>query len=292
VSKVLTVEHSAKVDCIHAKPTHVDGRAKVKSFGKRQINVVGPSLVDSTGVPAPVNAIASPSSSSPPPAVSVIGVTAIPAGQSSASVTSSSPPSASSSVAAPPVVSVIGVSNRPASVVPEAPGNAAPAPSSSGAPPPVNVIGTSFVTATNGVPPQASSSGDSSYGSYEPATTSVDSNATTTSTSCTETPTEMPSETQTSMESEVTTSTMYMGDGQDEEPCEDTMDPEEHQSMHDTSMPPETITVTSYTTLPAATQSAANTDVIHYTVMDDMVNAANSMFKAWNPYSPQYTPST
>jgi len=74
-----------------------------------------------------------------------------------------------------------------------------------------------------------------------------------------------------------------------EEPCNESMDSSEYQTMHETIMPPDTITMTS---LPTATQSAADTSVVSYTAFNDMVNAANSMFKAWNPYKPAYTPST
>jgi len=69
-----------------------------------------------------------------------------------------------------------------------------------------------------------------------------------------------------------------------EAPC----DSPEYPSMYTTMTPPETITVTSF---PAATQITVDTEVVHYTAFSDMVDAANSMFKAWNPYTPAYTPS-
>jgi hypothetical protein len=83
------------------------------------------------------------------------------------------------------------------------------------------------------------------------------------------------------------TSTIVVSAG-DEEPCTDSesMDTSVHQTMHETTMPSETRTA-----LPQATQSY-DTAVVEYTVYDDMVNAANSMFKAWNPYKPAYTPRT
>lgn len=188
VSKVFTVEHSEKIHCLPSKPMPNDGRAKAKTFGKRQISVVGPSLVSPTGAPAPVNAIANPSSSAPPPAINVIGVTAIPADGSSssavdastsvpASVTLSLPVAApSSSGGVTPPIRVIGTSNIPATGAPVAPpANAAPAPSSSGVVPPIQVIGTSFVTATGDVSPPESSSTDSSTGAYETSPTLTDS---------------------------------------------------------------------------------------------------------------------
>jgi hypothetical protein len=46
---------------------------------------------------------------------------------------------------------------------------------------------------------------------------------------------------------------------------------------------------TSTRTRPAA---AINTEVVQYSQFDDMVNAANSAFHAWNPYKPPYSPST
>jgi len=110
----------------------------------------------------------------------------------------------------------------------------------------------------------------------------------TTTTSCTETPTAMPEET----EMPPSTITVPYGDdssAEDEEPCEESMDSSEHQSMHETAMPEYETTTT--VVLPAATRTA-NTEVAHYTAMDDMVNAANSWYKAWNPYKPAYTPST
>jgi len=273
VSKVFTVEHSDNSHCLPAKAVNMGGRAKAKSFGKRQISVVGTGLVDSTGVPAPANAIASPSSA--PPAINVIGVTVTPADGSSlppSPTTSSSAPSASSSDGAVPPIRVIGTSEHPATGLP-VPGNVAPAPSASGS------------------SPEASSSG-SSDGAYSPNATYIDTSsayATETSTSCTETPTEMPD---ISMVTEWATVTVTMNADHNmasEEPCNESMDSSEYQTMHETIMPPDTITMTS---LPTATQSAADTAVVSYTAFNDMVNAANSMFKAWNPYKPAYTPST
>jgi len=272
VSKVFTVEHSDNSHCLPAKAVNMDGRAKAKSFGKRQISVVGTGLVDST--PAPANAIASPSSA--PPAINVIGVTVTPADGSSlppSSTTSSSAPSASSSDGAVPPIRVIGTSEHPATGLP-VPGNVAPAPSASGSSPPVG--------------PETSSSG-SSDGAYSPDVTYINTSpvyATETSTSCTETPTEVP---EISMVTEWATVTVTMNADHNmasEGPCDESV---EHQTMHDTMMPPDTITMPS---LPTATQSAADTAVVSYTAFNDMVNAANSMFKAWNPYKPAYTPST
>jgi hypothetical protein len=109
--------------------------------------------------------------------------------------------------------------------------------------------------------------------------------ATETSTSYTEVPTEMP---EISMVTEWATVTVTMDADHsmaNEEPCDESTDSSDHQTM----MPSDTITMTS---LPNATQSTADTAVVSYTVFNDMVNAANSMFKAWNPYKPAYTPST
>ncbi|KIM34434.1 hypothetical protein M408DRAFT_13939 [Serendipita vermifera MAFF 305830] len=283
VSTVFTVEHSEKTDCLPSKAIPADGRAKVKSFGKRQINVVGTGVTPATGVPAPVNAVVSPSSSS-----------------------SASAPAASSSSGAPPPIRVIGTSNIPASGAPDTPpANAAPAPAfSSGAVPPIQVIGTSFVTATGDASSPSSSSTDSSAESSPTSTDSVrvqvlilfhcSTEADTTSTSCTDTSTALPVETQTSEEMPPATITMPeqegYGDGyqQDEQPCEESMDSSEHQSMHETTTVTQTYTATA--ALPAATETV-NTEVVHYTAFDEMVNAANSMFKAWNPYMPAYTPS-
>lgn len=238
VSKVFRVEHSENSHCLPAKADNTDGRAKVKSFGKRQISVVGTGLVDATpSIPAPANAIASPSG-------------------------------------APPI-RVIGTSEHPATGLP-VPGNAAPAPSESGSVPSA---------------PEASSSGYSN-GAYAPSGTYVDSSAaygTETSTPCTETPTETA---EVSMVTEWTTVTVTMSADNNlttDQPCDEVMPTSEHRTMHDTMMPPGTITMTS---APTATQSAADTAVVSYTIFDDMVNAANSMFKAWNPYKPAYTPST
>jgi len=289
VSEVFTVEHSSNSGCLPAKTMPTDGRAKAKSFGKRQVSVVGPSLVTATGVPAPVNAIANPSSTS-----------------------SSSAPAASGSSGSTPPIRVIGSSNIPASGAPEAPANAAPAPSSSAPVPPIRVIGTSVISATGDSEPPASSSDASDAGAYNPSPTSTDSDSlyteTTTSTSCTETPTELPMESETSMEMPPSTVTVpsnendgyyvpsnendgYYSGTDEEEPCEETMDPSEHESMHIMPMPTETITT--LPALPAATITNTNTDteVVHYTALDDMVNAANGMFKAWNPYKAAYTPS-
>jgi hypothetical protein len=314
VSKVFTVEHSEKIHCLPSKALPTDGRAKAKTFGKRQISVVGPSFASPTGgAPAPVNAIANPSSNGPPPAINVIGVTAIPADGSSSSAvdaSTSAPASVTLSLSVPvpsssggvtPPIRVIGTSNIPASeAVIAPPANAAPAPSSSGAVPPIQVIGTSVVTATGDVSPPESSSTDNSSGAYETSPTATDSSSmdmATTTTSCTETPTAMPEETETSMETEMPPSTItvpYEDDSsaEDEEPCEENMDSSEHQSMHETATSEYETTTTVY--LPAASETTrtANTEVVHYTAMDDMVNAANSWYKAWNPYKPAYTPST
>ena len=183
VSEVFTVEHSSNSNCLPAKALPADGRAKAKSFGKRQVNVVGPSLVATTGVPAPVNAIASPSGTGAPPAINVIGATTIPVGSSSSAVVdastspSSSAPAASGSSGTTPPIRVIGSSNIPASGAPQAPANAAPAPapSSSGPVPPIRVIGTSVVSATGDSAPPASSSDASDAGAYNPSPTSTDS---------------------------------------------------------------------------------------------------------------------
>jgi hypothetical protein len=275
VSKVFTVEHSDNSHCLPAKAVNMDGRAKAKSFGKRQISVLGTGLVDSTGAPVPANAIASPSSA--PPAINVVGVTVVPADGSSLppAPTSSSAPSASSSDDAVPPIRVIGTSELAATGLP-VPGNVAPAPSASDSSPPVG--------------PEASSSG-SSDGAYPPNATYMDTSsayATETSTSCTQVPTEMP---EMSMVTEWATVTVTMNADHNmanEGPCDESTDSSD-QTMHETIMPPDTITMTS---LPNATQSTADTAVVSYTVFNDMVNAANSMFKAWNPYKPAYTPST
>jgi hypothetical protein len=78
------------------------------------------------------------------------------------------------------------------------------------------------------------------------------------------------------------TSTYGNNDGDDdseEVPCED----EENPSS------------TGYPGKPASTTTRAagafNTEVVQYGSFDDMVNAANSAFHAWNPYKPPYTPS-
>jgi len=137
VSEVFTVEHSAHSDCLPTKSKNTDGRGKLKSFGKRQISVIGPSTVDATGIPPPANAIASPSSTGAPPAISVIGVNTIPA------------------------------SGPPPTGVPT-PENVVPVPSASGSAPPVQVIGTSYVSTTGEALPEASSSG-ASNGVYSTA---------------------------------------------------------------------------------------------------------------------------
>jgi hypothetical protein len=159
VSKVFTVEHSDNSHCLPAKAVNMDGRAKAKSFGKRQISVLGTGLVDSTGVSAPANAIASLSSVTP--AINVIGVTAVPADGSSlppAPTTSSSAPTTSSSDDAVPPIRVIGTSEHAATGLP-VPGNVAPAPSASGSYPPAG---------------QEASSPGPSDGAYSPNATYTD----------------------------------------------------------------------------------------------------------------------
>jgi hypothetical protein len=158
VSKVFTVEHSDNSHCLPAKAMNMDSRAKVKSFGKRQISVVGTDLVDSTGLPSPANAIAS--TSGAPPAINVIGVTVVPASGSSslqAPTTTTSSSSISSATGAVPPIRVIGTSEVPATGLP-VPGNVAPAPSSSD-------------STTEGV---SSSSPGYSNGAYAPSATYVD----------------------------------------------------------------------------------------------------------------------
>jgi len=256
VSKVFTVEHSDHSHCLPAKAINMDGRAKAKSFGKRQISVLGTGLVDSTGVPAP----ASPSSA--PPAINVIGVTVVPADSSSLSpaptTSSSSYPSTSSSDGAVPPIRVIGTSEHAATGLP-LPESVAP----SGSSPPAE--------------PQASSSGSSD--GYSPNATYIGTG------SAIETPTEMA---EISMVTQWATVTLTMDANHNmanEEPCDEGMDSSEHQTMHETMTPPDMIPTTP---LPTTTQSS----VVSYTLFNDMVDAANSMFKAWNPYKPAYTPST
>jgi hypothetical protein len=77
VSKMFTVEHSENSHCLPAKADNTDGRVKVKPFGKRQVSVIGTGLVDATPtIPAPANAIASPSGAPP---IRVIGTSEHPA---------------------------------------------------------------------------------------------------------------------------------------------------------------------------------------------------------------------
>lgn len=264
VSDVLTVEHSTDADCLDTAMPPNAKRPRVKTFGKRQVNVIGATTVGASASAAPA------SSAAPGVPINVIGVGVIPSGAAGSSQAASSTSGASTSSASAPAASgavppirVIGSSNIPASGSgnPDTPANAAPAPSASstGSVQPINVIGPGFIPANGG---------SSTSTAYEgaPTTIIVDNGtlvtSTESSTSCTETP------------SAIETPTYE----DEEEPCEDDL---ESTVVHGRP--------TSTRTRPAA---AINTEVVQYSQFDDMVNAANSAFHAWNPYKPPYSPST
>ncbi|KAG8817569.1 hypothetical protein FRC17_011169 [Serendipita sp. 399] len=296
VSSVLTVEASTDASCLKV---HIpEGRSRPKVFGKRQISVVGPNTVDATALTG--SASASASATGAPPAINVIGVGVIPSDSAAGSATATDASSTTSSAAAAtstgpvPPIRVIGESQIPATGggSGDSPANAVPAPASSGGPsPPINVIGT-------GVVPADGSSASATATESETATatettveaTSTDvyatETATETSTSCTETVTEAPTSTEDALPAIITTSIEMPGEVQEDsaseetQPCDDATESYGYES-------------TEYS-VPSETSSSAhpfNTEVVHYDSFDEMVNAANSMFHAWNPYGPNYTPS-
>jgi hypothetical protein len=100
------------------------------------------------------------------------------------------------------------------------------------------------------------------------------------------------------MESDMPTTTMleaptYMGNDSannesEEQPCTTA-----EETNIDSAMPTEDATIpyeTSTEVLPTATEAAEYDTVVRtYGSLDEMVNAANSMFHAWNPYGPGHT---
>jgi hypothetical protein len=299
VSSIFTVEHSDDSSCLSAQKP--ENRGRIKAFGKRQVNVIGTGVVDATQTGTPGTGSSSSAGSSVTPVVNVIGVGTIPAtgaATDTGAASASTSAAASSSTGAIPPIRVIGTTTVPATATattPDTPANLAPSPSSTGAVPPVNVIGTSFITATD-VPPAESSS--SASGTTLTVGNSSSEEATETSTDCTETPTE-------TAESDMPTTTMledpmYMEDDNannesEEQPCTTTETSDmpseetgtETMPTEDASSPYETSEA-----LPTATEAATyNTEVRTYSNLDEMVNAANSMFHAWNPYGPSYTAS-
>ncbi|KAG8818066.1 hypothetical protein FRC19_010899 [Serendipita sp. 401] len=290
VSSVFTVEESIDSSCLKV---HVpEGRARPKAFGKRQVNVVGATTVDASSLTASPAA----SATGVVPPINVIGVGVIPSDSAAASATTTDASSTVSSSAAAatstgpvPPIRVIGESTIPATGgggSADPPANAAPAPaaSSGGAVPPINVIGTGVVPADGSSATTTATETTATETSAE--STSTDSSATETSTPCTETATEAPTSTETAAPEIITTSIAMPGMEQsnsadaESQPCEDGTDYPVYEST-DGSMPSETSTST----------RAFNTEVVQYDSFDDMVNAANSAFHAWNPYGPNYTPS-
>lgn len=118
-----------------------------------------------------------------------------------------------------------------------------------------------------------------------------------TTTSCTDVPTETPvmlslqdedtSTMTSSMMDDMQSGNSGMDDGNDmsdEQPC--TSDPlgmDSSDTMEDTSSADVASPTGNY---------YDDSSAVQYGSFDDMVDAANSMFHAWNPYKPAYTPST
>jgi len=312
VSKVFTVEHSSDNSCLNnAAPVPVlDKRAKAFGMKKRQVSVIGANTV-----PATSGASTSAAADAPPAVITasvvapinVIGVGAVPASDSGAV-----PAATTSSGAAVPPIVVIGTGQIPASTgAVEAPGNVAPAPSN-GVVPPVQVIGTSFVTATAAPDSSATASATSTDAAFVPIFTTVQLGAddvtttdctetsteavmaTETTTSCTETPTE--TQMMESMQNEDATSTMVDDMGSDYTDMGDMDDSEEQPCTdlpgEDSSAPTSSSSDSTYASADLPNPTTSDSPVVHYSAFDDMVNAANSMFHAWNPYKPAYTPST
>lgn len=310
VSTVFTVEHSSDSSCLSDHTATLDKRAK--SFGKRQVSVIGANTVAATAADSantPANSVAATTTGSVPP-INVVGVGAIPASDSGSvpAVTSDATTVAPTATGAVPPVNVVGTAQIPATGgVVDTPINVVPLPTSGGVVPPVQVIGTSFVTAT--AAPNAAVTASTTDAAFVPnfTTVQVGADQVTETTSCTSTWTEPPMATETTtsctdtpaetpilvtmqgegMSTTTTTAMMYetpsynsMGDSTDtsaEAPCTDV------PGMDSSNM--ET-TTSAY--IAAPTVDTAST----YGSFDDMVNAANSMFHAWNPYRPAYTPST